>query len=460
MTWPEASFAFLDRETTAENVFWPVGNSDWYPRGEEKSLYDQQPVEAVTMADAALAGFALLGDEGKYLATFRRAYAWFHGQNSLHQPLVDVRCGACCDGLQRSGVNRNQGAESTLAYLWTELNNKDNATCVENQATPNQYAELFHRHADNPILTARDWPYPAHTVFNAGACQVGEETILLVRVEDRRGHSHLTVARSNDGVSNWRIDSKPSFAPDPANYSEEAWGVEDARLTWVDEDRGQWIIAYTAYSPSGPLVSLAETKDFVSFSRLGPVMPPEDKDAAVFPRRFGNRYAMIHRPVSTGSSGAHIWLSFSPDLIHWGDHHILLHARRGAWWDANRIGLGPPPLETAEGWLVLYHGVRVTAGGCLYRLGLALLDLDDPCRVLRRSDEWVFAPETPYERQGDVNGVVFPCGWILDKPSRYDSSLLRRRRYLPGPGHRPTLRRARLPAQPALSREHGSGRER
>ena len=94
-----------------------------------------------------------------------------------------------------------------------------------------------------------------------------------------------------------------------------------------------------------------------------------------------------------------------------------MHARRGAWWDANKIGLGPPPLETPEGWLILYHGVRMTAGGCLYRLGLALLDLEDPCRVLRRSDEWVFAPETPYERQGDVNGVVFPCGWILDKPS-------------------------------------------
>ena len=126
--------------------------------------------------------------------------------------------------------------------------------------------------------------------------------MLLARVEDRRGHSHLTVARSSDGISNWVIDSKPSFAPDPANYPEEAWGVEDPRLTWV-EDRDAWIIAYTAYSPSGPLVSLAETKDFRTFTRLGPVMPPEDKDAAVFPRKFGNRYAMIHRPVSSGSTG-------------------------------------------------------------------------------------------------------------------------------------------------------------
>lgn len=91
--------------------------------------------------------------------------------------------------------------------------------------------------------------------------------------------------------------------------------------------------------------------------------------------------------------------------------------RRGAWWDANKIGLSPPPLETDEGWLILYHGVRHTAGGCLYRLGLALLDLEDPRRVLRRSDDWVFAPETPYERQGDVDQVVFPCGWILDRPT-------------------------------------------
>ncbi len=116
----EATFAFLDRETTVDDVFWPVGNSNWYPHGEEKSPYDQQPVEAVAVADAALAAFGLLGEE-KYLAAFRRANDWFYGRNSLHEPLADVASGACCDGLQSSGVNRNQGAESTLAYLSTEL---------------------------------------------------------------------------------------------------------------------------------------------------------------------------------------------------------------------------------------------------------------------------------------------------------------------------------------------------
>ncbi|MGO8744986.1 MAG: hypothetical protein ACLQNE_03250 [Thermoguttaceae bacterium] len=120
----QASFAFLDRQTTAEGVFWPVGNEGWYARGEEKAPYDQQPVEAVTMAEAAQAALDLLGAE-EYLAAFRRAHGWFHGRNSLKRPLVDVRCGACYDGLQASGVNCNQGAESTLAYLWAEMCNTE-----------------------------------------------------------------------------------------------------------------------------------------------------------------------------------------------------------------------------------------------------------------------------------------------------------------------------------------------
>ena len=223
---------------------------------------------------------------------------------------------------------------------------------------------------------------------------MGDETVLLVRVEDRRGHSHLTVARSNDGVSNWQIDSEPSFAPDPANHSEEAWGVGRSPS---DLGRGPGPVGHCLYvlftQRSTGLLGRNQGLHLLFAAR--PVMPPEDKDAAVFPRRFGNRYAMIHRPVSAGSSGAHIWVSFSPDLTHWGDHHVLFHARRGAWWDANKIGLGPPPLETPEGWLILYHGVRVTVSGSLYRLGLALLDFDDPCRVLRRSDEWIFAPNCP-----------------------------------------------------------------
>jgi predicted GH43/DUF377 family glycosyl hydrolase len=270
---------------------------------------------------------------------------------------------------------------------------------------------LFRRSETNPIITPADLPYPANSVFNPGALSLDGETVLLMRVEDLRGISHLEVARSRDGVTGWRFDAQPSMPPDPGSHPEEVWGVEDPRATWLP-DRGEWAIAYTAYSRRGPLVSLAVTDDFRTFTRLGPAMPPEDKDAALFPRRFGDRWALIHRPAPI-SGPAHIWLSWSPDLRHWGDHTILLPAREGAWWDAEKIGLGPPPLETPHGWLIMYHGVHRTASGSLYRVGLALLDLDDPHVVLNRSDDWVLGPSERYERLGDVGGVVFPCGWTV-----------------------------------------------
>ncbi len=249
-------------------------------------------------------------------------------------------------------------------------------------------------------------------MFNPGAARLGAETILLVRVEDRRGISHLQVARSDDGIGGWRFDAEPLVRPDPERHPEELWGCEDPRITWLAE-RDEWAIAYTAYSQLGPLVSLATTRDFRAVTRLGPVMPPEDKDAALFPRRIGGRWAMIHRPTPL-RGGAHMWVSYSPDLRHWGDHSLLVEARDGAWWDAGKVGLGPPPIETDIGWLVMYHGVHLTAGGPIYRAGFALLDLDDPTITLRRSEEWVLGPAAPYERAGDVDQVVFPCGWVVD----------------------------------------------
>jgi predicted GH43/DUF377 family glycosyl hydrolase len=273
--------------------------------------------------------------------------------------------------------------------------------------------ELFQRYPGNPLLTAAAWPYPAHTVFNPGATLLPSgETLLLVRVEDRRGISHLTAARSHDGVGEWRIDPRPTFSASP-EYPEELWGVEDPRIVRLDTlDR--FAVTYTAYSHAGPLVALAMTDDFHTFERHGSITPPEDKDAAIFPRKFGGRWALIHRPVPhSGAAKANMWLSFSPDLRNWGDHTVLLEARDGAWWDAGKIGLSPQPIETDEGWLIVYHGVRNTPAGALYRVGLALLDLDDPRQVVRRGEEWVVGPHAPYEVTGDIPNVVFPCGAVL-----------------------------------------------
>lgn len=275
----------------------------------------------------------------------------------------------------------------------------------------NLHETLFHRHPANPILTAEQWPYPVNSVFNAGATLLRDgTTLLLCRVEDRRGMSHLCAARSANGVDGWEIDQEPTLLASPNEYPEEIWGIEDPRITYIPE-LDKYAIAYTSYSRGGPGVSLALTQDFCTFERCGVIMPPEDKDAALLPRRIGGFWALVHRPVT--ALGAHIWISYSPDLRHWGSHKLILEARRGAWWDANKIGLSPPPIETGKGWLFLYHGVRQTASGSLYRLGLALFDLQSPQKLILRGDSWIFGPETPYERVGDVHDVVFPCGYTL-----------------------------------------------
>ncbi|MCK4914353.1 MAG: glycosidase [Planctomycetes bacterium] len=272
--------------------------------------------------------------------------------------------------------------------------------------------DLFSRYEGNPIITPEDWPYPVNAVFNPAAARVDSQTLLLIRVEDMRGFSHLTAARSADGFTNWQIDPAPTMEADQ-NSREEKWGLEDPRIVWLEEQK-QFAITYTSFSEGGPVVSLAITKNFRTFARLGGLLPPEDKDACLFPRRFRGRFALIHRPIVRGE--AHIWISFSPDLKHWGDHRALIKARH-AYWDCHRVGLACQPIETEYGWLLFYHGVRMTTAGAIYRMGLALLDLEEPWKVLRRSDEWILGPRASYERIGDVGGVVFPSGAVIDEKS-------------------------------------------
>jgi predicted GH43/DUF377 family glycosyl hydrolase len=299
------------------------------------------------------------------------------------------------------------------------LNSNTPAATLQDPAVPKSIAPkscteipLLVRYSNNPILSREHWPYPINSVFNAGAVRLADgDTLLLCRVEDRRGISHLCAARSANGVDGWRIDAEPTLGASPREFPEEIWGIEDPRITYVPELE-KYAVAYTSFARGGPGVSLALTKDFRSFERYGVIMPPEDKDAALLPRRINGYWAMIHRPVT--SLGAHMWISFSPDLRHWGNHKVILEARRGGWWDANKIGLCSPPIETSKGWLTIYHGVRHTASGSIYRLGLALFDLERPDVCLQRGESWMFGPEAPYERTGDVNDVVFPCGQTID----------------------------------------------
>lgn len=269
-------------------------------------------------------------------------------------------------------------------------------------------AETLVRCPRNPLITPAHLPYQANAVFNAGAADLGDEVLLLLRIESCSGRSHLIVARSRNGVDDWRIEPRALLHP-AHGVPYEVNGVEDCRITWM-EDLGRWALAYVAYTGSGPGVALATTSDFRSVERLGLVLPPDDKNAALFPRRFGGLYALLHRPTVGGGS---IWLSYSPDLIYWGKPSLLLPARGGPWWDGVRVGAGPQPLETDEGWLLVYHGVKEVAGDSVYRLGAALLDRDDPSRLIGRARRWLMSPQEPYERFGDAPNVVFSCGAIV-----------------------------------------------
>ena len=268
--------------------------------------------------------------------------------------------------------------------------------------------ELFERSPKNPIIKPSHIPYPCDCVLNPAACMVDGEVLLLLRIIDQLGGSHITIARSKNGVDDWLIEDKPFLAArDDAPY--EVYGCEDPRVAYL-KDREEYVITYTGYSPLGPGVCIATTRDFNTVDRYGLVLPPNNKDAAVFPRLINGKYWMLHRPALGAME--HIWVSESNDLVHWGRPWCIIEERGGPWWDGEKVGNGPPPIETPEGWLVIFHGVKQTSHGPIYRVGLALLDLDNPHKVIRRLPRWILGPKAPYEVEGFVPEVVFPTGTI------------------------------------------------
>ncbi|MFQ3548673.1 MAG: glycosidase [Armatimonadota bacterium] len=253
-------------------------------------------------------------------------------------------------------------------------------------------------------------PYPCNSVFNPGAIKYGDDVLLLLRVEALDGSSHLTVARSKNGITDWQIESKPFMSREDEKNPHEEFGVEDPRITYL-ADLDKYVIAYTAYSPFGAGVGLATTSDFKSVYRLGLVLAPINKDAALFPRKIDDKYWMLHRPAAGDIE--HIWLTESTDLLHWGRPWCVIMERGGPWWDGYKVGANTIPIETSEGWLILYHGVKQFSSGPVYRMGLALLDLDDPRKLKARLPYWVLGPQESYETNGEVPNVVFPCGHVM-----------------------------------------------
>ncbi len=218
--------------------------------------------------------------------------------------------------------------------------------------------------------------------------------------------SHLRVVHSRDGRS---IDAIDGARLEPANEYEE-FGVEDPRITRLGDT---FFITYVAVSRHGVATALASTRDFKSFQRRGIIFCLENKDVVLFPEKIGDRYHALHRPTGSAAfTKPEIWLASSPDLVHWGGHQHLLGGA-GAW-DAGRVGAGPPPLRTREGWLGLYHGNSRREGDAgigHYSSGVLLLDLENPRRLVGASGP-IFGPEREFERNGYVPNVVFPTGIV------------------------------------------------
>lgn len=268
---------------------------------------------------------------------------------------------------------------------------------------------MFSRMEQNPILTPRDLPFPAAAVLNPGAAEHDGDVVLLLRVERRAGHSSIHVARSRNGVSGWRVEPEPILRYGQPRWRYELWGCEDARVTYLAEER-RYYITYTAYSPTGAAVAIAHSQDLTQAERIGLIFSPNNKDAVLFPSRFDGRWAVLHRPDAGGIE--HIWSAYSPDLVHWGEPHCVLPEGGGPAWDAVKVGAGPPPLLTKHGWLLIYHGVKGYGGRLIYRVGAAILDKDRPNKVIVRSPDWIFQAEAPYEQSGLVPNVVFPTGLL------------------------------------------------
>jgi beta-1,2-mannobiose phosphorylase / 1,2-beta-oligomannan phosphorylase len=313
---------------------------------------------------------------------------------------------------------------------------------------------MFSRHPLNPLIKPQQVrpsrpDYEVIGAFNAGATLFKGETILLLRVAERplgteegwiacpylneagelvlhrvrrddpdydtrdprlvqhrptgkihlTSISHLRLARGADGM-HFTISDQP-WLTTQAPY--EAFGIEDARITQIDDT---FYVNYTAVSPHGIATGLASTRDFEAVERCGIMFPPSNRDVAIFPQAINGLYVCYHRPMPGEFGQLNIWMATSPDMAHWGNHRLVLTSAKEGW-DSGRIGGGAPPVWTEEGWLSIYHAADRQNRYCL---GAFLTAHDDPAHILARSLTPIFEPEAPYETDGFFANVVFTCG--------------------------------------------------
>lgn len=262
------------------------------------------------------------------------------------------------------------------------------------------------KYEENPILTKDDVPYPAQCVYNAGAAKYNGKYILLPRVLLLDGNCVFGLAESNDG---YHFTMRPEPVVVKATSGEfamyESKGIEDARITQMGDI---YYIFYSAYSVYGMRAGLMKTQDFVNFERIALTTTSDYRNTVLFPEKINGMYVRLERP-NIHPWGT--WISYSPDLVHWGNQKLIVTPYGKNIWEDCKVGPGAPPIKTGQGWLSITHATTMTLDGHQYRLGVMLHNLEDPSKV-KVANQFILAPDQIHEMTGYVHNVVFTCGAI------------------------------------------------
>lgn len=267
--------------------------------------------------------------------------------------------------------------------------------------------DVLWRYDKNPIIP-RDLIPSSNSIFNSAVVPFNGEFAGVFRCDDRRRNMQLHCGRSRDGI-NWILDNERiSFICDDREIGNFVYGY-DPRVCWI-EDR--FYVTWCNYY-HGPTIGVGYTNDFKKFYQLENAYLPFNRNGVLFPRKIKDKYAMLNRPSDNGHTPfGDIFYSESPDMCHWGKHRHVMSPTYG--WQSTKIGAGPTPIETKEGWLLIYHGVLTSCNGYVYSIGAALLDINEPWKVLYRTEPYLMSPQKMYECVGDVPNVVFPSGALHD----------------------------------------------
>jgi beta-1,4-mannooligosaccharide/beta-1,4-mannosyl-N-acetylglucosamine phosphorylase len=270
--------------------------------------------------------------------------------------------------------------------------------------------DVIWRSSRNPIIP-RDLIPTSNSIFNSAVVPFGDGFAGVFRVDNKRREMRLHSGRSKDAI-HWEIDEEPiAFSCDDSEIGQFVYGY-DPRVCWI-EDR--YYVTWCNWY-HGPTIGVGYTYDFVKFYQLENAFLPYNRNGVLFPKKLNGKYAMLSRPSDTGHTPfGDIFYSESPDMCHWGRHRHVMAPKGG--WQSTKVGAGPTPIETTEGWLMIYHGVITSCNGFVYSFGAALLDFDEPWKVLYRTASYLLSPQELYECVGDVPNVAFPCAALVDAPT-------------------------------------------